>query len=85
METKKPGALARLMELAGNHKCFTYASCVLAVLSAFVALVPFYEIWRIMQEVLQVRPHYEKAVHLTQYGWQAVGFALLAWCFTLRH
>lgn len=78
METKKPGALARLMELAGNHKCFTYASCVLAVLSAFVALVPFYEIWRIMQEVLQVRPHYEKAVHLTQYGWQAVGFALLA-------
>ena len=78
METKKPGALTRLMELAGNHKCFTYASCVLAVLSAFVALVPFYEIWRIMQEVLQVRPHYEKAVHLTQYGWQAVGFALLA-------
>lgn len=78
METKKPSVLARLMELAGNHKCFTYASCVLAVLSAFVALVPFYEIWRIMQEVLQVRPHYEKAVHLTQYGWQAVGFALLA-------
>ncbi len=78
METKKPGALARLMELAGNHKYFTYASCVLAVLSALVALIPFYEIWRIMQEVLQVRPHYEKAVHMTQYGWQAVGFALLA-------
>ncbi len=78
METKKPSALARLMELAGNHKYFTYCSCVLAVLSAFVALIPFYEIWRIMQEVLQVRPHYEKAVHMTQYGWQAVGFALLA-------
>ena len=78
METKKPGVLARLMELAGNHKYFTYASCVLAVLSALVALIPFYEIWRIMQEVLQVRPHYEKAVHMTQYGWQAVGFALLA-------
>lgn len=78
MKTKKPGVLARLMELAGNHKYFTYASCVLAVLSALVALIPFYEIWRIMQEVLQVRPHYEKAVHMTQYGWQAVGFALLA-------
>ena len=78
MKTKKPSVLARLMELAGNHKYFTYASCVLAVLSALVALIPFYEIWRIMQEVLQVRPHYEKAVHMTQYGWQAVGFALLA-------
>lgn len=78
MKTKKPSVLARLMELAGNHKYFTYASCVLAVLSALVALTPFYEIWRIMQEVLQVRPHYEKAVHMTQYGWQAVGFALLA-------
>ena len=78
METKKPSALARLMELAGNHKYFTYCSCVLAVFSALVALIPFYEIWRIMQEVLQVRPHYEKAVHMTQYGWQAVGFALLA-------
>ena len=78
MKKKKPSVLARLMELAGNHKYFTYASCVLAVLSALVALIPFYEIWRIMQEVLQVRPHYEKAVHMTQYGWQAVGFALLA-------
>ena len=78
MKTKKPSVLARLMELAGNHKYFTYASGVLAVLSALVALIPFYEIWRIMQEVLQVRPHYEKAVHMTQYGWQAVGFALLA-------
>lgn len=78
MKTKKPSVLARLMELAGNHKYFTYASCVLAVLSALVALIPFYEIWRIMQEVLQVRPHYEKTVHMTQYGWQAVGFALLA-------
>ena len=78
MKTKKPSVLARLMELAGNHKYFTYASGVLAVLSALVALIPFYEIWRIMQEVLQVCPHYEKAVHMTQYGWQAVGFALLA-------
>ena len=41
MKTKKPSVLARLMELAGNHKYFTYASCVLAVLSALVALSHF--------------------------------------------
>lgn len=66
------------MEIAGNHKYFSYFSCVLAAVSAWVALIPFYDVWRIIKEILEVRPNFSKAVHITAYGWQAVGFALLS-------
>lgn len=81
METKKKSAFSKLMEFAGNHKYFSYISCVLAVISAWIALIPFYDVWCIIKEILEVRPHFDKAVHITSYGWQAVGFALLAMAF----
>lgn len=77
-EARKQSPFSELMEMAGNHKYFSYVSYVLAALSAWVALVPFYDIWRIIKEILEVRPDYSKAVHITSYGWHAVGFALLA-------
>ncbi len=81
MKTKKQSAMSRLMELAGNHKYFSYISCVLAAISAWIALIPFYDIWRIIREILEVRPDFSKATHITAYGWQAVLFALLAMIF----
>lgn len=81
MKTKKQSAMSRLMDIAGNHKYFSYVSCVLAAISAWIALIPFYDIWRIIKEILEVRPNYEKATHITTYGWQAVGFALLGMVF----
>ena len=78
MKEKKQSPLSRLMDIAGNHKYLAYLSCVLAAISAWVALIPFYEIWRIMKEILEVRPNYSRAVHIGEYGWQAVGFALLS-------
>lgn len=77
-QEKKQGDLGRLMQYAGDHKYFTYGSLVLAALSALIALVPFYYIWKIMEEVLKVRPDYSKAVHIKEYGWLAVAFALIA-------
>lgn len=77
-QEKKQGDLGRLMQYAGDHKYFTYASLVLAALSALIALVPFYYIWKIMKEVLEVRPNYSEAVHIKEYGWMAVAFALIA-------
>lgn len=81
MKTKKRSAMSRLMELAGNHKYFSYISCILAAISAWIALIPFYDIWRIIKEILEVRPDFSKATHITAYGWQAVLFALLAMIF----
>ena len=81
MKSKKKSAFSKLMEFAGNHKYFSYISCVLAVISAWVALITFYDVWCIIKEILEVRPDFSKAVHITSYGWQAVGFALLSMVF----
>ena len=78
MKPKKQSALSRLMKIAGNYKYFSYVSCVLAAVSAWVALIPFYDVWRIIKEILEVRPDFSKATHIAAYGWQAVLFALLA-------
>lgn len=81
MKDKKQSAMSRLMDMAGNHKYFSYASCVLAAISAWIALIPFYDVWRMIKEILEVRPDFSKATHITSYGWQAVGFELLAMAF----
>lgn len=81
MKDKKQSAMSRLMDIAGNHKYFSYASCVLAAISAWIALIPFYDVWRMIKEILEVRPDFSKATHITSYGWQAVGFALLSMAF----
>ncbi len=78
MKEKKPGALSELFAYAGNFRYLTIASWVLSAVSAWIALVPFYYIWRIMQEILSVAPDYSQAQNLTHYGWSAVGFALLS-------
>ncbi len=75
---KKQSNLSRLMEYAGSHKFLTYASWVLSAISALIALVPFWYIWRIIQEVLRVYPDFENAEALPHYGWMAVLFALLS-------
>ena len=69
------------MVYAGKYRYFTYASCILAAISAAIALIPFYDIWRIIREVLEVRPDFSKAVHIKSYGWQAVIFALTSMIF----
>lgn len=75
---KKQSALTRLFEYAGNYKYFTMLSRTLSVISTWIALVPFYYIWRIMKEVLDVAPAYDQAKGITSLGWSAVGFALLS-------
>lgn len=76
-ETKQ-STMQRLFVYAGKYKYLTIASWILATISAFVALVPFYFIWRIIKEVLYVAPNYADAENLSAYGWSAVGFAILS-------
>ena len=45
---KKQSNLSRLLEIAGSHKYLTYASWVLSAISALIALVPFYYIWKMI-------------------------------------
>ena len=76
-ETKQ-STIQRLFVYAEKYKYLTIASWIFATISAFVALVPFYFIWRIIKEVLYVAPNYADAENLSAYGWSAVGFAILS-------
>ena len=75
---KKQSNLSRLLAYAGSYKILTYFSWVLSAVGALLALVPFWYIWRILGEVIEVAPQYENAVHVTHYGWMAVVFAVAA-------
>ncbi len=78
MKQKKKSSLSVLMHYAGGHKWLTYISLALAAISAWIALIPFYDIWRIIKEILEVRPNFSEAVNISRHGWEAVGFALLS-------
>ena len=71
-------SMAKLFAYAGNYKYLTIASWILSAISALIALLPFYYIWRVMQEVINAAPDYSKAQNLSGLGWKAVGFALLS-------
>lgn len=75
---KKQSNLKRLLGYAGGHRFLTYASWVFSALSALMALVPFWYIWRILREVLAVAPDFSQAQNLTGNGWMAVLFAVLS-------
>ena len=75
---KKQSNLSRLMEYAGGHRYLTYASWILSAVSALLALVPYYYIWLVMKEVLDVNPDFDKAQNLAHNGWMAVIFAVIA-------
>ena len=75
---KKQSNLSRLLEIAGSHKYLIYASWVLSAISALIALVPFYYIWKMIREVLEVAPNFDQAQNLTGNGWMAVLFAVIA-------
>ena len=75
---KKQSNLDRLLEYAGGKKILTYLSWVFAAVSALTALLPFWYIWRILKEVIEVAPNFSEAVNITHYGWMAVLFAVIA-------
>lgn len=72
---KKQSDLSRLLGYAGKRKFFSYASWVLAALSALVSLAPFYFIFNIIKEVFETTPVL-KARILHSDGWR---FCLLWW------
>ena len=75
---KKQSNLGRLLDYAGKYRILTYLSWILSAVSALIALLPFWYIWRILREVIEAAPRYAQAVHVTHYGWMAVLFAVLA-------
>ncbi len=75
---KKQSNLSRLMGYAGGHRILTWLSWGLSAVSALLALVPFWYIWRIIHDVLEVSPDFSRAGNLIRYGWSAVLFAVIS-------
>lgn len=75
---KKRSNLSRLMSYAGRHRVLTYLSWVLSSASALLALVPFWYIWRIIHDIIEVSPDFSKAENVVSYGWSAVLFAVIS-------
>lgn len=74
---KQPSLLKQLFVFAGSYKYLSILSVIFAGISALIALVPFYYIWRIMQEVIRVKLDFSQAQGISSYGWHAVGTALI--------
>ena len=75
---KKQSNLSRLLSYAGGYRSFTYASWILSAVSALIALVPFWYIWKIIKEVLEVSPNFSEAENIVSNGIWAVVFAFLS-------
>ena len=74
---KEQSDLKRLMGYAGKYRYLSYASWVLSALSAFIMLVPYWYIWKVMKEVLDNQVNMANASGLTHNGAMAVIFAIL--------
>lgn len=75
---KKQTNLSRLLSYVGRYRNFTYASWILSAVSALIALVPFWYIWKIIKEVLEVSPNFSEAANIVSNGIWAVVFAFLS-------
>ena len=74
---KEQSDLKKLMGYAGKYRYLSYASWVLSALSAFIMLVPYWYIWKVMKEVLDNQGNMANASGLTHNGAMAVIFAIL--------
>ena len=74
---KEQSDLKRLMGYAGKYRYLSYASWVLSAFSAFIMLVPYWYIWKVMKEVLDNQGNMANASGLTHNGAMAVIFAIL--------
>ena len=74
---KKPSAFSALMDYAGGHRVLTYLSLCLSAGTGILALMPFVYLWRIIKEVIRVRPNFSEAENIAHNGWMAVLFSLL--------
>ena len=77
MKENKESSFSRLMGFAENYKSFTYISLVLSAVSSVLALLPFYYIWKIIKEVLDIMPNFQNTTGIVENGVLAVAFALL--------
>jgi len=69
--------LKSLFEYAGKYKYLTILSLVFSAISAIFLIFPFIYIFKVVDEMIQVYPHFSQAVFAIQYGWTAFIIAVI--------
>lgn len=69
--------LKSLLNYAGKYKYLTLLSLLFSAISAVISLMPFIYIWKVINEIIEVYPNYEKAIHVTHYGLMAFLMAVI--------
>lgn len=69
--------LKSLFEYAGKHKYLTIASLIFSSMSAILLVFPFVYIFKVVDEMIKVYPHFSWASQATQYGWKAFIIAVI--------
>lgn len=75
---KQPFSLTRLMQYAGKHHYLTLLGCLFSGISAILALAPYICIWYVARSIFASLTNLSMAQEVIQYGWMALGFALLS-------
>ncbi len=70
----KPNVMKTINEYAGGHRHLITLGRILAAVSAFAGLVPFYDLWKIIRIAVKG----EDLSRISSIGWQAVGITVLA-------
>lgn len=77
-QKKKESQLSKLLSYAGKTRSLLWLSAFLAATSGVLTLLPFYQIWLLIQEILRVNPDFSEAKNITLYGIMAVVYSLIA-------
>lgn len=78
MTTVKINRYAEFEKYASGRHYFVALSMLLSGISAALSLVPFYYIWLIIKEALDVHPNYDLAVNLVHNGYMALIFSVIS-------
>ncbi|MBP6021006.1 MAG: ABC transporter ATP-binding protein [Candidatus Methanomethylophilaceae archaeon] len=65
-----------MVAYGGLRGKLTYVSMILSAVSAILSVLPFYYIWLILKEVIEVMPNYGLATGIVANGWMALLFTV---------
>ncbi len=73
---KEKGALATLLDFAGNYRGLTYVGLFLSAIAMVLSMLPYICIWLVARDLIAVAPNWEAATNITRYGLLAFVFAV---------
>ena len=78
MKERKKNDVAALLRYAGGHKGLTFLGLALSGIAMLLSMAPYICIWLAARDLIAVAPDWTQARSVTDYGWIAFAFAVIA-------